>query len=130
MSPQHKQALAQGREQGRAVRRYLEALEQNRPRRGRRRTGESIRRQLATIEQRLDTADALSRLHLNQERRDLVAELNRKDVKVDMAGLESDFIKAAKPYGERRGVSYATWREAGVEADVLKRAGIDRGSRT
>ena len=35
MSDAHKEALAEGREQGRAVRRYLEALEANKPRRGR-----------------------------------------------------------------------------------------------
>lgn len=40
MSDQHKAALAEGREQGRAVQRYLEALEQNRPKRGRKRTRE------------------------------------------------------------------------------------------
>ena len=35
MSADHKAALAKGREEGRIVRRYLEALESNRPRRGR-----------------------------------------------------------------------------------------------
>ena len=33
MSAEHKRALAQGREQSRVVRNYLEALEQNRPKR-------------------------------------------------------------------------------------------------
>src|SRR5438067_1738803 len=45
MSAQHKEALAVGREQGRAVRRYLEALEANRPKRGRKRTTDSVKRQ-------------------------------------------------------------------------------------
>lgn len=39
MSDEHKAALAEGRDQGRAVRRYLDALEQHRPKRGRKRTG-------------------------------------------------------------------------------------------
>ena len=34
MTAEHKRALAQGRAEGRAVRSYLEALDQNRPRRG------------------------------------------------------------------------------------------------
>ena len=55
MSAEHKRALAQGREQGRAVRNYLEALEQNRPKRGRKRTPESIKKRLAEINQRLAT---------------------------------------------------------------------------
>ena len=38
MSDEHKAALAEGRAQGRAVRAYLEALEANKPRRGRKRT--------------------------------------------------------------------------------------------
>jgi hypothetical protein len=54
MSDEHKAALAEGREQGRAVRRYLEALESYRPKRGRKRTQESITKRLADIEARLD----------------------------------------------------------------------------
>ena len=42
MSDEHKAALAEGRNQGRAVRNYLEALDQNRPKRGRKRTTESV----------------------------------------------------------------------------------------
>ena len=31
-------------------------------------------------------------------------------------------------YAQRKGISYAAWRELGVPADVLKKAGISRGS--
>ena len=126
MSAQHKEALAVGREQGRAVRRYLEALEANRPKRGRKRTTDSVKRQLTSVEQRLDSADPLNRLHLVQERRNLKDELDRKDRSVDMSALEREFVKAAPAYGERKGISYAAWREAGVSAAVLRRAGIQR----
>ncbi len=126
MSSQHKAALAEGREQGRAVRNYLEALERNRPRRGRKRTGESIKRQLANVEERLKNADALTRLHLLQERRNLEAELERKNNQADLSKTESEFVKAAKAYSKRKGIGYAAWREAGVDVSVLKRAGIDR----
>ena len=50
MSAEHKAALAKGREEGRIVRQYLEALESTKPRRGRKRTPDSIRKRLATIE--------------------------------------------------------------------------------
>ena len=53
MSSAHKAALARGREEGRAVRRYLEAIERNRPRRGRKRTPESVRKRLAVVDERL-----------------------------------------------------------------------------
>src|SRR5947209_20418106 len=74
MSEEHKAALAEGREHGRVVRRYLEALESHRPRRGRKRTPESIAKRLAAIDERLANADPLSRLHLLQERTDLEQE--------------------------------------------------------
>src|SRR6516164_6630360 len=56
MSAQHKQALAVGREESRAVRRYLEALEAHRPRRGRKRTAEGIEARLRQIDNKLPSA--------------------------------------------------------------------------
>lgn len=128
MSQEHKQALATGREQGRAVRRYLEALEAHRPKRGRKRTPESIKRRLDDIESRLEAADPLTRLQLVQERMNLQEELASKSEAVDLTQLEADFVAAAKEYGQRKGITYAAWREAGVDASVLKRADIRRGA--
>ena len=128
MSNEHKEALALGREQGRAVRRYLEALDLHKPKRGRKRTAESIQKQLASIEERLASADPLSRVQLIQQRMDLQAELETKGQTVDLGALEADFVKAARDYGSRKGISYAAWREAGVDAAVLKKAGIARSA--
>ena len=126
MSNEHKEALALGREQGRAVRRYLEALELHKPKRGRKRTPESVQKQLAAIEAKLPTADPLTRVQLIQQRMDLQAELASKGAGVDLSALEADFVRAARAYGQRKGISYAAWREAGVDAAVLKKAGIAR----
>jgi hypothetical protein len=128
MSAQHKEALAVGRDEGRAVRRYLEALEAHKPKRGRKRTPESIQKQLKSIEQKLDSADSLTRVLLIQQRMDLERELAAKEAVVDLAALEDDFVRAAKRYGERKGISYAAWREAGVDAPVLRRANVGRGA--
>lgn len=128
MSDEHKAALAEGRNQGRAVRRYLEALEAHKPKRGRKRTTESMRRRLDRIDAELPQADPLKRLQLIQERLDLTAELEAADTKVDLTGLEAEFVSAAADYSARKGISYAAWRELGVEAAVLKRAGISRSS--
>lgn len=128
MSAEHKQALATGREQGRAVRRYLEALDAHKPKRGRKRTPDSIQRRLDAIEERLASADPLSRLQLVQERMDLTTELAAKSNTVDLSALEDEFVTAAREYGDRKGISYAAWREAGVDPSVLKRAGIRRGA--
>jgi hypothetical protein len=128
MSDSHKEALAVGREQGRAVRRYLETLEANKPRRGRKRSPEGIEKRLVAIDERIAAADALSRLHLVQERMDLEAELAASgDGGVDLDALEADFIAAAGPYSQRKGISYEAWRAAGLEPRVLKAAGIGRG---
>jgi hypothetical protein len=128
MSREHKEALAEGRRQGRAVRTYLEALEQHKPKRGRKRTPESIRKQLDRINQNMDSADQVTKLQLIQDRMDLDAELQRIENKPDLASLEDEFVGAARPYSERKGISYAAWRELGVEASVLKRAGISRSA--
>ena len=128
MSPQHKAALAEGRNEGRAVKNYLEALQQNRPRRGRRRTPESIAKRLAAIDTSYAEGSALQQLQLVQERMDLQKELEAMGTKVDLTALEGAFVKTAAKYAERKGISYAAWRELGVQADVLKKAGISRGS--
>jgi hypothetical protein len=127
MSDEHKAALAEGRNQGRAVRNYLEALDQNRPKRGRKRTAESVQRDLARTEDDIATADALKRLELVQRRIDLQAELERMGTTVDLTELEAEFTKVAKAYAQRKGISYEAWREAGVSATTLKAAGISRG---
>jgi len=127
MSAEHKEALALGREQSRTVKAYLEALDAHKPRRGRQRTPESIAKQLATIEQLLPNVDPLGRLELIQKRLDLKAELEAKSAPVDITQLEEAFVKVAADFGRRKGISYAAWRETGVDAAVLKRAGISRG---
>lgn len=126
MTEEHKAALAEGREQGRKVRRYLEALDATRPKRGRKRTPDSISKQLGRIEDQIGGADPLTRVQLIQQRIDLQQELEALEHTPDVAGLEKDFVKAAKAYGERKGISYAAWREAGVPASVLKAANISR----
>jgi uncharacterized protein YicC (UPF0701 family) len=128
MTDSHKAALAEGRSQGRAVRRYLEALEAHRPKRGRKRTPDSIRKRLERIESEIGDADPLKRLQLIQERLDLQDELAASETTVDISELEAEFVKAAKGYAERKSISYAAWRELGVPAATLKEAGIGRGS--
>jgi hypothetical protein len=127
MTDEHKAALAEGRTQGRAVRRYLEALDAHKPKRGRKRTVDSIKKRLAKIEEELPQADRLKSLHLVQERIDLEREMSGMGETVDLTSLEDDFVKAAAPYSQRRGISYAAWRTLGVSPAVLKRAGIGRG---
>lgn len=126
MSDEHKAALAEGRNQGRAVRRYLEALEAHKPKRGRKRTPDSMQKRIDKIDADLAGADPLKRVSLIQERLDLTAELGRSGTSIDLGELEQGFVDAGAAYSERKGISYAAWRQLGVEAAVLKRAGIRR----
>jgi len=129
MSDEHKAALAKGREEGRIVRRYLDALEQQRPRRGRRRSPEAIERRLAVIAERLPEVDSLTRLHLIQEQADLQAELKEVEPADDLTALERAFVKVAASYSERKGITFAAWRAIGVSQQVLEKANVSRTGR-
>lgn len=126
MSDEHKAALAEGREHGRIVRNYLDALHAHKPKRGRKRNPESIQRRLEEIGYSYEEADPLVRLHLAQERMDLQAELEAVDETFDITELEEAFIEVAAAYSERKGLTYDAWREVGVEPRVLKAAGVGR----
>jgi hypothetical protein len=126
MTAEHKKALAVGRQEGRAIRQYLDALQTHRPRRGRRRGEESIQRRLQQIEFELTQADALARIRLLQEQMDLQSDLESRTDAIDVAALEEAFVKVARGYSERKGISYSAWREVGVNPSVLARAGIPR----
>ena len=78
------------------------------------------------IDAELASADALNELKLLQERRDLQSELESKSAVTDHAALEDAFVKVARSYSERQGITYTTWREIGVDAAVLSKAGISR----
>ena len=113
-----------------AVRGYLDALAASAPKRGRKRTADSVTARISAVGNAMGDASATKRLGLVQERLDLEAELDamtRAD-SVDMDELEAGFVKAATSYGGQRGISYAAWREVGVSAATLKAAGIRRNS--
>jgi len=112
------------------VREYLKALEQNAPRRGRKRTPDGVRKQLAAIDAQMDGASVTKRLSLIQQRMDLDTELEALTAAgtVDMEALEEGFVRHAASYGGRRGISYGAWREMGVSAATLKSASIRRSS--
>lgn len=126
MTDDHKAALERGRQEGRAVRDYLEALRTSKPRRGRKRTPDSIQKRLEKIEASLADASAIEELQLIQERRDLTHELDSMGGADDLAEREDAFVAVAKTYGDRKGISYSSWRDVGVSAATLKRAGITR----
>jgi hypothetical protein len=126
MTAAHKRALAEGREAALNVRRYLDALDAHRPRRGRQRTPASVQKQLADVEAQWNEASGLKRVELAQKRIDLKAALVALDTKVDLTDLRAGFIKHAKQYSHSKGITYSAWRDAGVSPEDLKAAGITR----
>ena len=120
MTDEHKAALAAGRFEGRAVRDYLDVLRNSKPKRGRKRTPDSIAKRLTAIDAEILDADPIRELKLVQD------ELAAGGDTVDITELEAEFIKVAKAYSTRNGISYAAWRAIGVEAAVLKAAHIAR----
>jgi hypothetical protein len=132
MTAEHKAAMARGREGGRAVRAYLEALEAHRPKRGRPvATTETLTARLSEVNERVNSeTDPLRRLHLVQQALDIEAELERRgaDDGTDLDALEKDFVKHVKSYSTSKGLSYSAWREIGVAPRVLKDAGLSRSS--
>lgn len=127
MSDEHKAALAEGRRQSRALKRYLEALGARRP--GRPVTPETLTARLERVEVRIAAeSDPLKRLDLIQQRIDIETQLAQLTDAADLEALEAGFIEYAKAYSARKGISYTAWREAGVPAAVLKHAGIGRST--
>lgn len=125
MSDEHKAALAQGRRESRAIKSYLQALGSRRP--GRPVTADSVRKRIESIDERLAAEDdPLRALDLRQERLDAEATLKDVEAKEDIDELEKGFVETAKSYSQRKGISYAAWRQVGVPASVLKAAGIPR----
>lgn len=127
MSAEHKAALAEGRTEGRVVREYLEAIRSSKGKPGRKRTAESVSKRLTTIGAELATASPVRELELAQERIDLERELAEMANRVDPKSLEAKFVEVAAGYSTRKGISYGAWRAVGVDAAVLKKAGIGRG---
>ncbi len=70
----------------------------------------------------------MTRVRLIQERLDLTAELSTRSAPDDLAELEAAFVEVAKPFAEAKGITYPAWREVGVPASVLARAGITRST--
>lgn len=122
MTQEHKDALAKGRTEGKIVRRYLENL------------GNLTKADVANLSRKLIRINTTleepglsvtTRLGLYQERINIRSVLHDTDKAVVHASeLEDEFVKVAKSYSDRKGLSRKAWRAVGVPARVLDIAGI------
>ena len=127
LSAAHKRALAEGRTMSATVDRYLSAV--NTPkRRGRKVSKAALQQRLADARVKARTATGVDRVLAAQEVRDLQSRLAALETSAggDIKSLEAAFVKIAKRFGENRGIGYGAWRDAGVPAPVLKKAGVAR----
>jgi hypothetical protein len=127
MSTAHKAALAEGRRSTAVVDRYLSALHIPK-RRGRQVSKQALQQRLSAAETQVRNATGVARLHAAQAARDLRARLDSitSTGVADVRKLERDFVRVAKRFSDRRGISLGAWRDAGVSSRVLQRAGISR----
>lgn len=127
MSDEHKAALAAGRRESRAIKSYLEMLASRRP--GRPVTPDTLKARIEDLEKKIAAeTNPLKSVDLRQARLDAEAALERVKDAADSTAVEAEFAKHAAAYSKRKGITYAAWREAGVPAAVLKKAGISRAS--
>ena len=123
MTEEHKEALAQGRREARAIKAYLEALESRKP--GRPVTREGLEDRLQAVNTKLGASEnPLESVELIQTRLDLEDAISNLGQQENFEELESAFVANAKTYSERKGISYSAWREFGVPAATVRAAGI------
>jgi hypothetical protein len=127
LSAAHKRALAEGRTMSAVVDRYLSAV--NTPkRRGRKVSKTALVERLTDARTKAKSATGVDKVLAAQEVRDLEIRIANMESAAggDVKSLESAFVKIAKRFGDNRGIGYGAWRDAGVPAVVLKKAGVAR----
>ncbi len=128
LSDEHKEALAKGRRQARAVRAYLQALETGQQS-GRPVDRHALAKRVEQLQAEIDQETSpVKRVELIQRRIDAERHLAQIENHPDFEELERAFIEAAQEYSERRSITYSAWRELGVPASVLREAGVPRKS--
>lgn len=125
LSPEHKDALALGRKRSKIVNDYLTVIDSDKPKRGRKRTQESINKRLAAIDAELVSSTMVKRLRLLTEAESLQKEQEKLVDNEKIKELEDQFVEVAKEFDNGR-IPYPAWRALGVSTEVLDRAGITK----
>ena len=129
MSDEHKEALAAGRRQARAIKAYLDALAERRP--GRPVTHATLTERIIALTAKIESeTDPLKAVDLRQQRFDAEKQLDSLGEVVDFSILEAGFVEYARAYSDRKGITYSVWREMDVPAETLRKAQIPRTRRT
>lgn len=123
MTQEHKEALARGRKEARAIKAYLKTVDTGRQ--GRTVSRESLEKRLGKTNRKIeDSDDPLKTVDLIQTRLDIELALSSVEDVESIERLEAKFVEYAASYSERKDVSYTAWRQFGVPAAVLRNAGV------
>ena len=79
---------------------------------------EKVNEKLGATDNPLETVDLI------QSKIDIERSLAELENAQDMDSLEAGFIENVASYSDRKGVSYTAWREFGVPASILRKAGV------
>ena len=115
LTDEHRAAMSLGSIQANAVRTYLTSIQSAEPVRRPTKSAAELQELLA------NSTDPMERLRLRPQLREAL-EMESKT----SSSLTAKFIEHAAAFGARFGITYADWREEGVPASVLKKAGIGR----
>lgn len=123
--------MAKNTEERAAIVSYLAAIDRKnapKPRGGRRRTTESIGRDITTCEQTIaSTMDPIRKLHATQELLNLQHEAEQiasDEYYADPTNFEADFIAHLSGYADRNAITASALRRVGVPARVIREAGL------
>lgn len=117
LSAAEREAIIEAKRQSQQISHYLRSL-----------TGprtidpEVLAEKIVQAKELVGSTTGLKRLAAVQRQRDL----ERMKGGTGQSQYEGEFIKYAKTYGEKNGIDYGSWRAVGVDAAVLKKAGISR----
>lgn len=124
LSQDHLDSLAKGRRASPAIRSYLAAVTNKRPRGRKPRPADQV---IPEIEKQIaDETDPLTLVKLHSQLRKEQERASIEAYEVDGQALEDGFVEYAAWYSTQHGITYADWRMVGVPAAVLKRAGVPR----
>ena len=114
MTQQAKENMALGMKAMRAVDAYLVFIDQNKPK-GRKIDKEALEAKIKAESNLAHKVILIAQMH---------EALRREEALTQEVELEDQFVKYAPWFSEQHNITYAVWREMGVQVGVLAKAGI------
>ena len=105
---------------------YLRALAAKKTAKGPKADPKVLARRIEAARATVHASTGITQLTAVQNLRNLEKRANNPVMNGTFDALETGFIQVAKSYSDRRGIEYGAWRAVGVDAGVLKKAGISR----